>query len=370
MRTVYLGSSRLRGRGAAARSPRRRTRRSLVVTPPDRPQGRGRRTAPPPAAVAARELGLPSCFRRESVNDPEAVAAIADAAPEAIGVCEFGQLIKEPLLSQYLMLNVHPSLLPRWRGAAPIERALMAGDTVTGVTIFQLEEGLDSGPGGAQPRRGRSSPATRAARSAQRLSRARGDAADRGARPGRGGRARAATAAGGGRHLRGEDRPGGAAPRPGAAGGRAGAHRARAHARHRRLPGARGRRAARGRGARASRDAAAGPGELVADDGRLLVGCAEGALELLEVRPAGKRSMAGRRLPARAPARCAPSSSDARPPHDAAPTPSCAACSSRAPTPTARSAPRPTGWSSTAATARSRCSSPTERCSAGRRSTT
>ena len=61
-------------------------------------------------------------------------------------MCEFGQLIREPLLSRYTMLNVHPSLLPRWRGAAPIERALMAGDPVTGVTIFQLEEGLDSGP--------------------------------------------------------------------------------------------------------------------------------------------------------------------------------------------------------------------------------
>ena len=80
------------------------------------------------------------------MNDPEAVAAIEEVAPDAIGVCEFGQLIREPLLSRYLMLNVHPSLLPRWRGAAPIERALMAGDTVTGVTIFQLEEGFDSGP--------------------------------------------------------------------------------------------------------------------------------------------------------------------------------------------------------------------------------
>jgi methionyl-tRNA formyltransferase len=63
-----------------------------------------------------------------------------------ICVCEFGQLIKEPLLSRYLMLNVHPSLLPRWRGAAPIERTLMAGDTMTGVTIFKIGAGLDSGP--------------------------------------------------------------------------------------------------------------------------------------------------------------------------------------------------------------------------------
>jgi methionyl-tRNA formyltransferase len=61
-------------------------------------------------------------------------------------VCEFGQLIREPLLSHGLMLNVHPSLLPRWRGAAPIERALMAGDARTGVTIFKVAESLDSGP--------------------------------------------------------------------------------------------------------------------------------------------------------------------------------------------------------------------------------
>jgi methionyl-tRNA formyltransferase len=144
VRTVYLGSSlfAVDVLGALAASPHAP---ALVVTPPDRPRGRGRRTAPPPAAVAARDLGL-QVLQAASVNDPEAVAAIEDVAPEAIGVCEFGQLIREPLLSRHLMLNVHPSLLPRWRGAAPIERALMAGDTVTGVTIFRLEEGFDSGP--------------------------------------------------------------------------------------------------------------------------------------------------------------------------------------------------------------------------------
>jgi methionyl-tRNA formyltransferase len=144
VRTVYLGSSRFAVDvlGALAASPHAP---ALVVTPPDRPRGRGRRTAPPPAAVAARDLGLP-LLQAESVNDPDAVAAIEEVAPEAIGVCEFGQLIREPLLSRHVMLNVHPSLLPRWRGAAPIERALMAGDTLTGVTIFRLEEGFDSGP--------------------------------------------------------------------------------------------------------------------------------------------------------------------------------------------------------------------------------
>ena len=144
MRTVYLGSSSFAVvvLSALAVSPHRPV---LVVTPPDRPKGRGRKTAPPPAAVAARDLGIP-LLQAANVNDPEPRAAIEAAAPEGIGVCEFGQLIREPLLSHDLMLNVHPSLLPRWRGAAPIERALMAGDAHTGVTIFQLTEGLDSGP--------------------------------------------------------------------------------------------------------------------------------------------------------------------------------------------------------------------------------
>jgi methionyl-tRNA formyltransferase len=120
-------------------------RPSLVVTPPDRPKGRGRKLAAPPAAEAARELDI-DLLQTASVNGEDELAEIAAHEPEVICVCEFGQLIKEPLLSRYLMLNVHPSLLPRWRGAAPIERTLMAGDTMTGVTIFKIGAGLDSGP--------------------------------------------------------------------------------------------------------------------------------------------------------------------------------------------------------------------------------
>ena len=73
-------------------------------------------------------------------------ASIAQAQPEVVVVCAFGALIKEPLLSAHELLNVHPSLLPRWRGAAPIERAIMAGDERTGVSIMRLTAGLDSGP--------------------------------------------------------------------------------------------------------------------------------------------------------------------------------------------------------------------------------
>jgi methionyl-tRNA formyltransferase len=117
----------------------------LVVTPPDRRRGRGRRLAPPPAAVAARELGL-ELLQTDSVNRPEAFEPILAAAPALGVVCAFGQLIKDPLLSELPMLNVHPSLLPRWRGAAPIERAIMAGDGETGVTIMRVGSGFDSGP--------------------------------------------------------------------------------------------------------------------------------------------------------------------------------------------------------------------------------
>jgi methionyl-tRNA formyltransferase len=144
VRTAYFGTS-----DFAATVLRRLAdsshRPALVVTPPDRRQGRGRKVKPPPAAVAARELEL-DLLQAENVNDPDALARIRAAAPEAILVCAFGQLIREPLLSGFPMLNVHPSLLPRWRGAAPIERAMMAGDATTGVCVMQLTEGLDSGP--------------------------------------------------------------------------------------------------------------------------------------------------------------------------------------------------------------------------------
>ncbi|HVL31807.1 MAG TPA: methionyl-tRNA formyltransferase [Solirubrobacteraceae bacterium] len=144
MRTVYLGTSSF----AAAileRLAAGHHRPQLVITRPDRPRGRGRRLAPPPVAEAARALGL-DLLQPESVNDEATRAAIATARPDELVVCAFGALIKEPLLSEHPLLNVHPSLLPRWRGAAPVERAIMAGDAVTGVSIMRLTAGLDSGP--------------------------------------------------------------------------------------------------------------------------------------------------------------------------------------------------------------------------------
>ncbi len=144
MRTVYLGTSDYAATvlGRLADSPHKP---ALVVTPPDRRQGRGRRVSPPPAAEQATELGI-DLLQAENVNEAEALERIRAAEPEAVVVCAFGQLIREPLLSAFPILNVHPSLLPRWRGAAPIERAIMAGDNRTGVCIMRLTEGLDSGP--------------------------------------------------------------------------------------------------------------------------------------------------------------------------------------------------------------------------------
>jgi methionyl-tRNA formyltransferase len=144
LRTVYLGTSEFAAavlRRLAA-SPHRPV---LVITPPDRPRGRGMRLASPPATTAADELGI-EVHQTERVSDPESVERIRAGRAEIGVVCAFGQLIREPLLSELEMLNVHPSLIPRWRGAAPIERAIMAGDAETGVTIMRVDAGLDSGP--------------------------------------------------------------------------------------------------------------------------------------------------------------------------------------------------------------------------------
>jgi methionyl-tRNA formyltransferase len=115
---------------------------AYLLTRPDRPRGRGRRVAPPPAKEAAARLGI-------EVRQPE---RLTEFEPEVgtVVVAAYGLLVPEPVLERALWLNVHPSLLPRWRGAAPIERALMAGDEETGVTIIRLVPELDAGPIAAQ----------------------------------------------------------------------------------------------------------------------------------------------------------------------------------------------------------------------------
>ena len=155
MSTIFLGTSEFAAaileRLASSGQPP-----ALVITRPDRPSGRGRRLTAPPVAERAGALGI-ALEQPASVNDPETWALIANAGGsgsssseggerKTIIVCAFGALIKEPLLSDHEILNIHPSLLPRWRGAAPIERALMAGDEQSGVSIMRLTAGLDSGP--------------------------------------------------------------------------------------------------------------------------------------------------------------------------------------------------------------------------------
>jgi methionyl-tRNA formyltransferase len=144
VRTVYLGTSEF-AVDVLERLAATPHRPLLVATRPDRPRGRGRKVGPPPVAEAARVLGI-ELLQPESVNSEEARERIAGVEPDVVCICAFGALIKEPLLSEHELLNVHPSLLPRWRGAAPIERAIEAGDEATGVTIMRPTAELDAGP--------------------------------------------------------------------------------------------------------------------------------------------------------------------------------------------------------------------------------
>ena len=110
-----------------------------LLTRPDKPRGRGRQVAAPPAKEVAERLGIP-------VEQPAKLDGPLEIAADTVVVCAYGLLIPNELLERALWLNVHPSLLPRWRGAAPVERAIMAGDDETGVTIHRTVEALDAGP--------------------------------------------------------------------------------------------------------------------------------------------------------------------------------------------------------------------------------
>lgn len=119
-----------------------------VVTRPDRPQGRSRSTAvPPPVKVAALAEEL-DVLQPERPTDPEFLHRLRSLAPDVGVVVAYGHILKPELLAipRRGVVNVHPSLLPEWRGAAPVEWAILSGDATTGVTIMQLDEGMDSGP--------------------------------------------------------------------------------------------------------------------------------------------------------------------------------------------------------------------------------
>lgn len=117
----------------------------LVVSPAPSRSGRGRSLTPSAVAKASHARGLPT-LEVADVTDPTVAAGLDEAEADRVVVCAFGQIIPPELLAARPFLNVHPSLVPRWRGAAPIERALLAGDEVTGVSIMEMTERLDDGP--------------------------------------------------------------------------------------------------------------------------------------------------------------------------------------------------------------------------------
>ena len=118
-----------------------------VVTQPDRASGRGRELKAPPVKTLALELNIPF-IQPEKLREPEAMQQLREWNPDLIIVAAFGQLLRKDVLDlpKYGCINIHASLLPRWRGAAPINAAILAGDEETGITIMKMDVGLDTGP--------------------------------------------------------------------------------------------------------------------------------------------------------------------------------------------------------------------------------
>ena len=121
----------------------------LVLSQPDRPAGRGRKTAPPPVAVVARALGIELVQPERAVD---AALQLAETGVQSVALVAYGLLVPRALLAAVPFVNLHPSALPRWRGAAPIERSLMAGESESAVAAMLLVEALDAGPVAAMER--------------------------------------------------------------------------------------------------------------------------------------------------------------------------------------------------------------------------
>lgn len=119
----------------------------LSVSQPGRPSGRGMQIRPSAVEATARELGLP-VETPERARDPEFIARVRDLAPDLLVVASYGQILRQSLLDAATIapINLHGSILPAWRGAAPIQRAVEAGDTTTGVTLMRMDAGMDTGP--------------------------------------------------------------------------------------------------------------------------------------------------------------------------------------------------------------------------------
>ncbi len=292
MRTVYLGTSEfaadvLRVLAGSPHAPQ------LVVTRPDRPRGRGRKLASPPVAGRRRASSASTTDQPESVNDDAARERIAAAAPEVVVVCAFGALIKEPLLSAHPMLNVHPSLLPRWRARRRSSGPSWPGTSAPACASCASPPGLDSGPvclAAEEPIAADDTYGTLAARLAPLGGALLVQALDTSPPFHEQDEA--------GRHLRGEDHRRGSSAEPRPARRRARARRARAHAPHRRrADGGRWRPAERlgvweadGPPAQPGDPA---PGELSLDGRVPVLGCTPGTLELTMVQPAGRKAMPG-----------------------------------------------------------------------------
>ncbi|TAK88169.1 MAG: methionyl-tRNA formyltransferase [Betaproteobacteria bacterium] len=120
---------------------------ALVLTQPDRPAGRGMRPLPSPVKRLASGYGI-EVFQPTGLKAPEAIARVREVGADALVVAAYGLIVPAPLLElgRFGAINIHASLLPRWRGAAPIQRALLAGDARTGISIMQMDVGLDTGP--------------------------------------------------------------------------------------------------------------------------------------------------------------------------------------------------------------------------------
>jgi len=152
IRVVFMGSPEFALpslRALAAQGEKKRSRYEIVgvVTQPDRPAGRGRKLTSPAVKQLAIELGYP-VIQPEKLNQPDVMEKLAQWSPDLIVVAAFGQILKPRVLElpKYGCINVHASLLPRWRGASPISAAILQGDPETGITIMKMDEGLDTGP--------------------------------------------------------------------------------------------------------------------------------------------------------------------------------------------------------------------------------
>lgn len=145
MRIAFLGTSSFAVPALRALTQRHTT--ALVVTQPDRPSGRHAAVLPPPLKRAALEAGLPT-FQPERINEEDAVGQLRDARPDVLVVAAYGQLLRAAVfgLAPLGAINIHASLLPRYRGAAPVHWAIVNGEETTGVTTFVIDRGMDTGP--------------------------------------------------------------------------------------------------------------------------------------------------------------------------------------------------------------------------------